>query len=94
MAKLGENYALWIPLIIWFVVQSLKVVTDIVTHKRFSVKRLWGSGGMPSSHSALVMSVSTIAALVRGLDSLEFAACLIFSTIVMYDAARCKTCGW
>ena len=42
---------------------------------------------MPSSHSALVMSLTTVAGLVEGFDSIAFAACLVFSMIVMYDAA-------
>ena len=42
---------------------------------------------MPSSHSAFVTSLATVAALSRGFDSLEFAICVIFASIVMYDAA-------
>ena len=87
MTSIWDNYCLWLPILVWFLAQIIKVIADIVSCKKFSVKRLWGSGGMPSSHSALVMSISTLAALERGVDSLEFAACLIFSSIVMYDAA-------
>lgn len=87
MGNIWDNYGLWIPIITWALVQSIKVLSDLIIHKKLNIKRLWGSGGMPSSHSAFAMSLSTVAALSRGLDSLEFAICLIFSGIVMYDAA-------
>lgn len=87
MGNIWNNCGLWIPIITWTLVQSIKVLSDLIIHKKLNIKRLWGSGGMPSSHSAFVMSLSTVAALSRGVDSLEFAICLIFSGIVMYDAA-------
>lgn len=87
MNNLWGNSALWIPVSIWFLAQLLKAISDIIIFKKFNLKRLWGSGGMPSSHSALVMSITTYAAILRGIQSFEFAACLIFASIVMYDAA-------
>lgn len=87
MANIWKNYALWIPILVWFLAQAIKVIADILIYKKISIKRLWGSGGMPSSHSAFVMSITTLGALMKGIDSFEFAACLIFSSIVMYDAA-------
>lgn len=87
MGNIWDNYGLWIPIITWFLVQSIKVLSDLIIHKKLNIKRLWGSGGMPSSHSAFVTSLATVAALSRGFDSLEFAICVIFASIVMYDAA-------
>lgn len=87
MGNIWNNYGLWIPVITWFLVQTLKVISDLLVHKKLNIKRLWGSGGMPSSHSAFVTSLTTVAALSKGLESLEFAICIIFSAIVMYDAA-------
>ena len=87
MGNIWDNYGLWIPVMTWFLVQSIKVLSDLLIHKKLNIRRLWGSGGMPSSHSAFVTSLSTVAALSRGFDSLEFAICVIFSSIVMYDAA-------
>lgn len=87
MGNIWENYGLWIPAITWAFVQSVKVISDLIIHKKFNIKRFWGSGGMPSSHSAFVTSLTTVAALSEGLDSLIFAVCFIFSLVVMYDAA-------
>ena len=87
MGNIWDNYSLWIPIITWLLVQSIKVLSDLIIHKKLNIRRLWGSGGMPSSHSAFVTSLATVAALSRGFDSLEFAICVIFASIVMYDAA-------
>ena len=48
---------------------------------------MWGSGGMPSSHSALVCSLTTVVALMDGFDSTSFAISVVLSSVVMYDAA-------
>ncbi len=42
---------------------------------------------MPSSHSAVVMSVSILIGREYGFQSSNFAISLIFAMIVMYDAA-------
>lgn len=68
-------------------VQTIKLVTDIVINKRIDMKRFLGSGGMPSSHAAMVTSLSTSIALTEGLESSIFALSVIFSAVVMYDAA-------
>lgn len=46
-----------------------------------------GAGGMPSSHSAVVTTLATMIGKQEGVDSPIFALALIFSFIVMYDAA-------
>lgn len=42
---------------------------------------------MPSSHSAVVTSLSTMIGKECGIDSAIFAISLIFAFVVMYDAA-------
>lgn len=75
-----------IPLIAWFVAQSLKVITDSVRHQRLDITRLGSAGGMPSSHTAMVMSLTALVGSRRGVASPEFAISAIFSAVVMYDA--------
>ena len=41
---------------------------------------------MPSSHTALVLSLTTVIGSKRGINSPEFAISVIFSAVVMYDA--------
>ena len=48
--------------------------------------RFFGSGGMPSSHTAFVVSLSIMVGAQEGFDSALFAVVAAFATIVMYDA--------
>jgi len=75
-----------VPLIAWVIAQTSKVIVDSVILHRFSVRRLATAGGMPSSHSALVVALTTIIGRLEGVQSPLFAMALIFSTVVMYDA--------
>ena len=54
--------------------------------KKLDFERLIGDGGMPSGHSATVTSVATMAGLVCGLDSFEFAVSAVLALIVCHDA--------
>lgn len=71
----------------WFIAQLLKVIIVIITEKKINFYRFVGSGGMPSSHAAFVVSLSTSIGLVEGFTSSIFAVTLILALIVMYDAA-------
>ena len=82
-----QNKYIYVPFLLWFFIQLFKVVYDLVTTKKFNFKRIIGAGGMPSSHSAVVMAVSTMIGKEYGFDSTFFAFSLIFAMIVMYDAA-------
>ena len=70
----------------WLVAQLLKTLIDIWYNKSFSPDRLWGSGGMPSSHSATVCALATSSVLKYGFGGYEFAVSFIFAVVVMYDA--------
>ncbi len=70
----------------WFVAQILKTILYVVVNREFVPERLLGDGGMPSSHSATVMSMVTAVAYDCGPGSPEFAIALIFAVIVMHDA--------
>ncbi|KAG6557890.1 hypothetical protein Mapa_000067 [Marchantia paleacea] len=67
--------------------QSLKVFTTWYKEKRWDVKRLLGSGGMPSSHSATVMALAVAIGLRDGPGSSVFAIALVLAAVVMYDAS-------
>ena len=76
-----------VPLITWFCIQVFKVIWDLVTTKKINFKRILGAGGMPSSHTAIVVSLTTMIGRSQGINSPMFAIAAIFSLIVMYDAA-------
>lgn len=82
----GFNYLLSISLTGWLVAQVLKTLINGLFLGKFSLERMWGSGGMPSSHSATVCSLVVTAARLYGPDSAIFALAFIMAIIVMYDA--------
>ena len=73
-------------IISWFIAQFLKVILVLVTSKKIDFGRFVGSGGMPSSHSALVTSLSTAIFMTEGYESALFALSVVFALVVMYDA--------
>ncbi len=90
MNELGAivtNKYIYIPLLVWFFIQLFKVIWDLVETRKFNFKRILGAGGMPSSHSAVVMCLSVMVGKEYGFGSSVFALALIFAIVVMYDAA-------
>lgn len=71
----------------WFSAQVIKFFLVLIEERRINFERLVGSGGMPSSHSSFVTSLSTAVALYCGIGSVEFAICVVVALVVMYDAA-------
>ena len=69
------------------VAQILKFVGYLITHKTLNFKILTTTGGMPSSHSAGTVALSTSVGLICGFDSVEFAIAVGYAMVVMYDAA-------
>lgn len=67
--------------------QLVKCFWHLITKRRLDLRLFTTTGGMPSSHSAGVMGLSTSVGLIRGFDSIEFAIALGYAFIVMYDAA-------
>lgn len=74
-------------LIAWFFAQFIKLIHYRVENGHFNFAVMTTSGGMPSSHSALVVSATVRIALTEGVLSPLFGACVVFSLVVMYDAA-------
>lgn len=69
------------------IAQSLKVIFFYVKNKKIDFKIFTTTGGMPSSHSAGVISLATSVGIIEGISSIEFAMSLGFSLIIMQDAA-------
>jgi len=72
--------------IAWALTQTIKAIINWIETKEFSFERLFGNGGMPSSHSATVCSFSTTCLIKYGFDSFEFAISALFSIVVIADA--------
>lgn len=66
--------------------QLAKLFTHYYTERVWNFSRLVGSGGMPSSHTAFVVGLTTAVGLLEGTGSSVFAVALVVTLIVMYDA--------
>jgi len=69
------------------VTQVIKCIVHLILKRKLDLRLFTTTGGMPSSHSAGVMGLSTAVGLIRGFSSVEFAIALGYAFIVMYDAA-------
>ncbi len=85
--KIITNKYLYVPLVVWFCIQSFKVIYELFKTKKFNFKRIIGAGGMPSSHTAVVTTLSAMLGKSQGFDTPIFAMSVIFALVVMYDAA-------
>ena len=70
-----------------FSAQLIKCIVFLIIKRKLDVRLFTTTGGMPSSHSAGVMGLSTTVGLINGFDSISFAISIGFACIVMYDAA-------
>lgn len=73
-------------IVAWGIAQALKLLLMSLRHRRLYLRALADTGGMPSSHSAIVMGLTTAVGRLDGLGSATFSIALIFSIVVMYDA--------
>jgi acid phosphatase family membrane protein YuiD len=80
------NYLL-APVVAWTIAQAAKVLLTSYRQRRLNLRVLAETGGMPSSHSAIVMGLTTAVGKYAGVTSAPFAIALIFTFVVMYDAA-------
>lgn len=71
----------------WAIAQGLKVILTLIISRRFDGSRMWGSGGMPSSHSSMVCAMMMVIGFSEGFTSSVFALAFCFAGVVMYDAA-------
>ena len=84
--QLISNKILIAGLVAWCVSQTLKSLIYLIMNKEFKLERLFGDGGIPSSHSATVTAVATMTGFVAGWNSPLFALAFFFAVIVMHDA--------
>jgi uncharacterized protein len=87
MKAILDNRILIAALAAWAIAQLSKTIFELFRYRQLKFSRLVSSGGMPSSHSALVTGLATAAGRVAGVDSASFAIAVVLASIVMYDAA-------
>ena len=69
------------------IAQILKFIGHAMKVKKLDFQVLATTGGMPSSHTAGVVSLSATVGFICGFDSVEFAIAIGYALVVMYDAA-------
>jgi uncharacterized protein len=73
--------------IAWAVALITKPLIHYVHSRRVDLGYFVTAGGMPSSHSAVVVALATRVGVDTGLSSVPFALAAVFAAVVMYDAA-------
>lgn len=87
---LTGNKILNISIIAWVVAQVLKVPLELLINRRLDFRRIWGGGGMPSSHSAFVSACATAVGKIYSTSSPYFALAAVLALVVMYDASNVR----
>lgn len=90
MQEFGDilnNHVLLVALFACLIAQLSKLLVEVMKNRQLNLGMLMNSGGMPSSHSALVTALAMGVGQTAGWASPEFAVAAVFAVIVMYDAA-------
>ncbi len=75
----------------WVIAQGAKYILEAHKDKNVSFKRvITESGGMPSSHSAVVIAVTTLIMFNEGINSALFGLAFTFAMIVIYDSMKVR----
>ncbi|GGN53771.1 MULTISPECIES: divergent PAP2 family protein [Oceanobacillus] len=85
--EIFSNFPLWAALIAIVFAQFIKIPIKLIVARELSFRIAFSTGGMPSSHSAAVTSLTTAVGIVEGVTSTIFAVACVFSVITMYDAS-------
>lgn len=80
------NVAILVSMLSWAVAQLIKAILYAVKYKTFKLERLFGSGGMPSSHSSTVCALVITIYRMEGFSSATFGLAMMLAIITMYDA--------
>lgn len=75
----------------WFFAQLIKAIIVLLDSRKRSMREIiitfiWRTGGMPSSHAALVSGMTCAVAFCEGVDSNLFVVSFFIALIIMRDA--------
>jgi acid phosphatase family membrane protein YuiD len=87
MRQLLENDPLIVACLAWFLAQVSKLVIVLLRERKIQLAYLTSAGGMPSSHSAVVVALAMRVGMDEGVRSPIFAVAFVFAGVVLYDAA-------
>ena len=82
-----KNYIFISAVSAWILAQIAKVIVNLIKNDGTKINSfLFGTGGMPSSHSAVVCALCTATVFQYGFTSFEFAISGILAVVVIRDA--------
>ena len=87
LLAIADNGALWWGLAACGMAQLSKLVIELAVHRRWNPKVLIETGGMPSSHSALMTGTTAALGWQLGFDDPLFALAAVLCFVVLYDAS-------
>lgn len=85
--QLIQNKVLIAVLTGWLFAQVLKIPTEYLRSRRWMWAMFFAAGGMPSSHTALMVAGTLAVGLYHGFDNPMFAVAVAITMIVTHDAA-------
>jgi len=91
MATPDASHVILITAFAWILAQILKIIIALIIARKFILKLFFSTGGMPSSHSAIVSAMAIGMGMQYGFSSPFFAISLLFAFIVMHDAVKVRS---
>lgn len=88
--QLISNLTFLTALAAMIIAQALKILYYWMVERDLNWRHFFEVGGMPSSHSALVVSLSFILGFIHGFNSSYFSIAAVISSIVMHDAIKVR----
>ncbi|HRJ56109.1 MAG TPA: divergent PAP2 family protein [Anaerolineales bacterium] len=82
-----QNQVLIAVLVAWLLAQILKIPTEYLRSRRWLWAMFFAAGGMPSSHTALMVAGTLAVGLYHGFDNPVFALAVAITMIIAHDAA-------
>jgi len=86
LGEIYQNHVLLTGLASWILAQALKIPIDLFQSRHWNWALFFAAGGMPSSHSALVISTAMAVGLHYGFDNPIFGVATAIAMVVVYDA--------
>ena len=87
LADLFQNKVLIATMAGWLIAQILKIPTEYLRSRKWLWAMLFAAGGMPSSHSALMVAATLSTGLYYGFDNPLFGLGVAITMIVAHDAS-------
>ncbi len=85
-----EMNPLFVLIIVWFLIQLIKVVADSIKYKKLAFIHIFAAWWFPSFHAGIVTSVTTMILIEFGFDSLMFALASGFALLFAYDSMNVR----